>query len=347
MNVIICILIAMVATWVSIHYASRVALRIDLVDIPGGRKKHAHPVPLVGGISVFFGFVLSTSFLSDSLNDLRSFFIASGLLIFTGVLDDFKELEAKPRLLMQVFVALLLTLWGGNVITSFGNIFGFGEISMPYWVGLCFSVFAIIAMINAFNMLDGLDGLSSSVGLSQVFSCSVIAFCAGLTRDFSLLIIFMSCLLVFLYFNFPWVKKSHAKVFMGDAGSMFLGCALAWFSLWIPKFSNYDVHPVLMLWVLFLPIVDTIQVVVYRILKGNSPMEADREHLHHLLLSVGFHKRHVTIFMFIISLFMGSMGILGYVCDISQPLMFYSFVFFVAAYLVATFYLRKVRGISE
>lgn len=340
MDILFYIIVAIVSTQSALVWGSRIAVKIGLVDEPGGRKKHHDAVPMVGGIAIAIGFIFTLGMLPDSLNDFRSYMVASVILLVTGFLDDFKEMPAKTRLLMQLLASAIVVVMGNNMIIDVGDLIGYGNITLPVWAAIPFTVFAVTGMINALNMLDGLDGLSGGIGLIQIAACALLAFLGGQTTETRLLLLLATCLLTFLRYNFPWREHSLAQMFLGDVGSMFLGFSIAWFAIWIPEQSGY-IPPTVMLWVLALPVADVVQVIAHRLYNGKSALEPDREHTHHILIKTGMSKRHTTYTLCALTVVCCFVGFCGEFALTSEKVLFFSFLGFLVFYCVSIYMFRR------
>jgi len=226
---------------------------------------------------MFMGFFVALLTLPISLQHYRSFIAGSILLVFVGLLDDLHELSPRSRFLAQIFSLLLMFFWGQIKLTYLGNLFfykaqGLGFCSLPV------SVIAGLGIINAINMVDGMDGLAGSLVLVELillFYCAVIS---GQLPSAYLLFLMMVVVVAFLWLNFQIPGRSHAKVFMGDAGSMFLGFTLVWFLIELSQIGAHAITPVTMLWIMALPLFDTTAVMLYRLSKKRSLFSSDRQH---------------------------------------------------------------------
>lgn len=323
-------LIAFAMTIAGIVLLKPLAIRLGLVDKPGGRKLHHGNIPLIGGIALFFGLGFSLLTLNISLSNYRCFIAGCVLLVLSGVLDDFHELTPRARLLVQFIVAVLMVTWGNQVLFSLGDLFSLGNISLNY-LGYPITVIAVLAVVNAVNMTDGADGLAGTIGWIEIAFLAWIAHRAGQVMDVQILYLILAALFAFLCFNFPLFQK--AKIFMGDSGSMMLGFILVWFSVGLSQVSG-AAHPVTFLWILAVPLWDISSVVIRRLLKGYSPFKADRGHLHHYLLEKGYSSLHVTVIIGALSAALGLIGMMGEICGIPESLMFASFLGIFAVYLM-------------
>ena len=286
-------LVTLVATIALIVLLRPLAVRAGLVDIPNARKSHRAPTPLVGGLAMFGGLVLGFFLCKDgpvalSHREVYSFFGAALLLVTVGAIDDRLELSPAVRFIAQVIAALLMIFGAGVVLKDLGSITPSGEMLQLGFMAVPFTVFATLGIINALNMCDGLDGLSGSLTLTSLSGLIMVASIWGIPADTALLPILGTAIVGFLLFNLRLLGRERASVFMGDAGSMFLGFALTWYAISLSQGESRALRPSAALWFLMIPIFDAVAMMLRRILKGRSPFEADREHLHHVFLLAGF-----------------------------------------------------------
>ena len=265
----------------------RPAERWGLVDHPGGRKRHAGPVPLTGGIAVTAGLILALAVSFSAFAQYSAFFAGVLLLALVGLMDDLGEVSAGSKLLLQVIAALLMTSWGENFLVNLGDLFGTNPINTRHWA-IPITVLATLAVVNAINMLDGLDGLAGSLVFGILVVLAAFAWSVGDANGAKILIVLAGALAGFLFFNLPWPLRGQHRTFMGDAGSMVLGFAVAWFSVALTQRAGASVPPPVMLWVLGIVLMDVFTVTVRRLARRRSPMAPDRDHIHHMLLRRGY-----------------------------------------------------------
>jgi UDP-GlcNAc:undecaprenyl-phosphate/decaprenyl-phosphate GlcNAc-1-phosphate transferase len=265
----------------------RPAERWGLVDHPGGRKRHAAPVPLTGGIAITAGMILALVVSFSAFAQYSAFFAGVLLLALVGLMDDLGEVSPGTKLLLQVVAALLMTSWGENFLVNLGDLFGTNPINTRHWA-IPLTVLAALAVVNAINMLDGLDGLAGSLVLGILLVLTGFAWTNGDANAAKILLVLAGALAGFLFFNLPWPLRGRHRTFMGDAGSMVLGFAVAWFSVALTQRGAVTVPPPVMLWVLGIVLMDVFTVTVRRLARRRSPMAADRDHIHHMLLRRGF-----------------------------------------------------------
>ena len=259
------------------------AKKIGLVDAPGGRKWHGDKTPLVGGIAMFGAFVITIIVDNLYFPELKGLLGGASLLVVLGILDDFHELSAWPRIIGQILAAVIMYFLGGKSIESLGTLLGASNITLGP-LAFPFTVFATVGVINAFNMIDGVDGLAGGLSLISLLFFSLLAGLSGHRMDLMILGILGAAVIAFLLFNLRFPGRPFAMIFMGDAGSMFLGFTLCWFAVGLSQGDHRAMAPVTALWILAVPLFDTLSVMIRRLVNGQSPFAADRGHLHHVLM---------------------------------------------------------------
>lgn len=281
------------------------AIAFGLADVPGGRKQHQGTVPLTGGLGVFAGFLLVQPLLSVPVSPLLPLYAGMLLLLACGVVDDARDMRSTVKLGVQLGAAALMALWGRLTLEHLGSFPLLGDVQLS-WLAVPVTIVAVAGLINAINMMDGVDGLAGGSVLGW------LAFVAALQSQLSLLAVIVtlaSALAGFLLFNLrhPWRRK--ASVFMGDAGSMALGFAIAWFVVALSQSPRAVLSPVAYLWVVALPVMDTLSLMVRRLSKGRSPFSADRDHLHHIFLRAGFTPGQTTMILMLLVAALGGAGV--------------------------------------
>jgi UDP-GlcNAc:undecaprenyl-phosphate GlcNAc-1-phosphate transferase len=272
-----------------------VAIAIGLVDMPSGRKSHKGNIPLIGGLAIFVGsfvaltthYYLIGSGLAAS-TPLAVFFSAGFILLLVGAWDDYRPLPPIVRILAQISASLVMIELGGVVLLDLGHLNLGGGLFVLGFMAVPFTIFACLGVINAMNMCDGLDGLSGSLALISFLGFGIANALWGDAGNQSLIVVFAACIISFLIFNLRTLWRSKAWVFLGDAGSMFLGITLTWLAISMSQGEERVITPSAALWFLMLPIYDAVSMMARRLLKHRSPFRADNEHLHHIFLLAGF-----------------------------------------------------------
>ena len=264
-------------------------LRIGNVDSPGGRKIHASPVTKSGGIAMAFGVVVPLLLWANPDSFVRAVLLGAGVVLLCGFVDDLMSLDWKVKFAPQFAAALIVVLYGGVEIRNLGLLLPQGYL-LPTAIAIPLTLLVIVGVTNAINLSDGLDGLAGGICLLS-FCC--IGYLGHLTDNISVTLIsaaLVGAILGFLRFN-----SYPATLFMGDAGSQFLGFTGACLALGLTQ-GGSPLSPVLPLIILGFPILDTLAVMGERISAGQSPFHADNRHFHHRLLGFGlFHSEAVTI----------------------------------------------------
>ncbi len=338
MTIVECSTLSVIFTFIFICLFRRWALRLGLVDHPGGRKRHDGNVPLIGGIAIYLGFTLAI--LSFPFTEHYFALIAgSGLLIFVGMLDDHTELNSKVRLLAQIGGAMIMISWGKVQISNLGDLLFLGNIDLGVWA-LPLTLFLVVGFINAMNMTDGQDGLAGGIALGEVVLLGYLCWHNQRTEDLTLLTIFGLLLIIFLFFNMRWPWRKHAAIFLGDAGSTFIAFTIAWFAISSGQ-SAGTIKPVIVLWILAFPVFDLVQVCLARFELGKPLSQPSLDHLHHLLQSSGVDPGTSTWTLIILSFSLGMVGILLNYFQIPDGWQLITWLITLLIYLKATRLIRK------
>lgn len=318
------------------------ARRIGLVDFPNSRKHHEGRVPLVGGMAMFCAFAFAVLAVGgQSLVPQRAMLAGVLLLVIAGVLDDFRELSARSRIVAQVISAGFMALWGGVVVRVLGEFLIPGEAIGTAWLAVPVTIFAVVGGINALNWSDGLDGLAGGLALVALGPAAYLAWSGGAQELLPFIGITGSCVLAFWLVNmrFPWQRR--ARVFMGDSGSMFVGFLICWFLADLSQAPRQAMTPVTALYLFAIPLMDTVFVVVRRWRNGLSPMAADRMHLHHLLLDMGFSHAGTAWTILGVAAAIAGLGLWGLFAGVPEYVMFYGFLVLFAVFYLACSGLRR------
>ena len=295
---VVAFLVALIATPV----VKSLAFRVGAVDVPkDNRRMHDHPIPRMGGLAIFLGFLLSVLLFLDLDTQLRGMLLGAIIIVVLGIFDDIYSLGAKLKFLIQIGAALVAVL-SGNVIETLSNpnVFSSNLYWNLGWLSIPVTVLWIVAITNAVNLIDGLDGLACGVSTISSMTLLVIALVVSEGGVAILMAALAGGCIGFLPYN-----MNPAKIFMGDTGSTFLGYILAVVSVQ-GLFKFYTIIsfavPFLMLG---LPIFDTCFAFIRRIAHGQSPMHADRSHVHHRLIDMGFNQKQAVAVLYVISAILG------------------------------------------
>ena len=291
-------------TFATTPLVRRFAFKIGAIDIPkDNRRMHKKPTPRIGGLAIIFGFTVATLCFAQPSRQLSGTLAGAAIIAVMGVIDDCKNLPAKLKFVIQIIAALVVVFAGDIKIDVFTNPNFLSDNPywvLPEWLSVTLTVIWIVFITNAVNFIDGLDGLAA--GVSAIMSISLV-FISIRVGEYSIAILgiaLMGSCFGFLPFNF-----NPAKIFMGDTGSTFLGFMLATLSIQ-GVFKSYAVISFAVpLLILGLPLFDALFAMIRRILRGQSPMTADRGHLHHRLVDMGFSQKQTVFILYAIS------GVLG------------------------------------
>lgn len=327
------IFIASISTYLAIYLLRPFAISINLVDKPNHRKPHKGSVPLIGGIAMYIGVVIGILVSPYDLNQYKYFLVAFFIIVIIGILDDHRNISVMLRLLFQVVVALIIALAGGIHIESVGNLLGFNVIFLNEW-SYFITVLAMLAGMNAVNMADGIHGLAG--GNSLITLLAIIYLSIGSASNSILLIVLLLCgvLPVFLIHNLCLGISENKRIFMGDAGSMFIGLVIVCLLVDLSQGEGRTFAPVTALWLFAVPLIEMTTAILRRLISGRSPFKPDLDHAHHLLIRLGIREKYTLLILLLTSLLMAAIGILGEIYDVSEFVMFAGFFITVGIYVI-------------
>ena len=300
--VLLAFLTALLASFVLTPVVKTLAYKVGAIDIPkDGRRMHSTPIPRLGGLAIFLGFLISVLMFVPMTREMKSILLGAVVIVVLGIIDDIMALPALLKFVVQIAAALIPALNGVNIqVFSNPNLFS----EHLYWrlggLSLPFTVLWIVAVTNSVNLIDGLDGLAAGVSTISATAMLMIALVGG-EADVSLVLgaVAGACL-GFLPYNFH-----PASMFMGDTGATFLGYILAAMSIQ-GLYKYYAVISfVVPFLILGLPIFDTTFAFVRRLAHGQNPMHADRGHIHHRLIDMGLSQKQAVATLYVISAILG------------------------------------------
>ena len=319
-------LLTLVSSYLIFPVLIKFAAYIGLVDRPGGRKIHAKPIPLTGGLGIALSLIPASLFFIPT-NEFRGFFSGAILLLIVGLVDDYKGLGHWQKFLAQGLAVLLMVSLDHLSLHTFGNLLGLGDITVPHpALSMIITIFCVIGVINAINMIDGLDGLAGGVSLITFCSFSVMAALNGYENTMFLTVGIAGA--VFGYLRYNW---RPAKIFMGDAGSLLLGYSLAYMTIKLTQQVQSTIAPVCALIALAVPITDTLVLMTRRAMQGKNPFKADRYHLHHLVLRHVSNKKNTVKFILTITFLFNAISISAALHNTPQH---YLFLFYLIYFLL-------------
>ena len=278
------------------------AVKVGALDVPGeARRVHDHPIPRMGGMAIFLGFLISVLLFADITRQVQGILIGAVIIVATGAVDDVVSLRYYVKLAAQLLAAAVAVAHGVVIeILMNPNIFSPNESLLLGVLGIPITVFWIVGITNAVNLIDGLDGLACGVSTISSVTMLVVALMVAEGNVAVLLAALAGACIGFIPYNF-----NPAKIFMGDTGALLLGYVLATVSV-MGMFKFYTivtfVVPVL---ALALPLFDTMFAIIRRLLKGQNPMTPDRGHLHHRLIDMGLSQKQAVAVLYCLSAMMG------------------------------------------
>lgn len=307
----------------------KIAKHVNALDIPNERKVHKEPMPRMGGLAIFMGFLLGYMLFCSQTPQMISILIGSFVLIIVGIIDDINPIKPLSKFIGQIVAAFIVVCYGKVVmqdVSAYGLYINFGIFAKPV------TILFIIAIINCLNLIDGLDGLAG--GISTIFfaTISIIISIMGIYNglDASLSLIMIGATLGFLLYNFH-----PAKIFMGDSGSMFLGYMIAVISLL--GFKNVTLTSFLVpVLILAIPILDTFFAIIRRLLKGESFAKADKEHLHHQILKRAGNQVKTVLIIYLIQILFSLASIVYVLRNPKLGQIIYAILLIIIAWLVAS-----------
>ncbi len=326
------ILIASICSILSVEWIFYKILEIakikKLVDNPNARKLQKNPVPMLGGIAVFFGLLtgllIAKSFNHD-LTGLSPIIAASSIMLYVGSIDDIIGISPLSRLLIESATILALIFSTGICVDSLHGLWGIYHFS--WWIGVPLTIFAGVGIINAFNMVDGVNGLSSGLCITVSILMGVYFAKRSDWADATLVFCFAAALIPFLLHN---VFGNKSRMFIGDAGTMVMGLLVAWCCMQTlsidgrvdmsDKPSENMCLPAMLLSIACVPVMDTLRVMTSRILHGVSPFQADKSHLHHKFIAVGISHSITALCEICLNLMVVGVWYISFKADASQSI---------------------------
>lgn len=317
---------------------------LGLIDKPGGRKAHHGEVPVVGGIAMFSGLLVSTGGAPGLDGSGMALLVVSAFMVVVGALDDRFDLSPRIRLFAHLSASVALVYATGYSVSSLGDLFGWRPLDLGL-LAIPFTVVAVVALINAFNMLDGLDGLAGTVGAIALGGIMIMA---GTREAEGVVLVagsMLGAVVAFLVFNLPAQWNRSIRTFMGDAGSTLLGFLLSALALMLIQPDVAGVTPVTILWLMPIPIFELFTSTARRVIRGISPAQADTGHFHHVLIRAGLSVRAVCSLYVVFSLACSCVGIWMSQSGAPEPVVFAGFVLAIGVWLLLVRLMSRVAGV--
>jgi UDP-GlcNAc:undecaprenyl-phosphate GlcNAc-1-phosphate transferase len=294
----LCLFMALGISLYAVPIVIRVARSLKLLDNPNGRSSANKPIPTLGGISIFLSFIMTSTVVSFAYDvpELTYIRTALTLMLFVGLKDDILTLSPYKKLTAQIIAAAMIIFMAGIRFTNLHGFLGIGEIGVV--PGIILTFFVIIVIINAFNLMDGIDGLAAGLSMMAAAVFGVWFFITGHIGYALLSSTLVGAIAGFFYYN---VYGKANRIFMGDTGSLVLGTMM---SVIVIRFNEFNIDltqpftlasaPAVSIGILIYPLADTLRVFIIRILQFKSPFTADKNHLHHRLLTLGYSHKKAT-----------------------------------------------------
>lgn len=264
--------------------------RLGVLDQPGGRKVHANPIPRVGGIAMAVGMLVALAVWGVIGIQLRAYLFATIVLLMFGIQDDRLTLSPTWKLVGQASAALIVMFYGD---VNIGILRHIEACELPAWLSVPITLLFIVGVTNAINLADGLDGLAGGTTLLCLSGLLLLGLSSGKADATIICVVIVGAVLGFLRYN-----THPARIFMGDAGSQLLGFSAAFVSLLLTQDRDLPYSAALPLLLLGVPVIDTLTVMTERVLDGKSPFQADRTHVHHRLLAMGFDHHEAVMVIY-------------------------------------------------
>ena len=296
------LVVAFVISFALTPLVKKFAHRVGAMDVPkDARRMHSVPIPRLGGLAIFLGFLLSVLIFVDLTPQIQSVLLGGVLIVVLGVIDDIHPLRAWIKLIVQI-VAALIPVCSGVVVRILSNPFFFTDNSYIQLGALAIpiTVIWIVLITNAVNLIDGLDGLAAGVSVIASLSVIVVAMVLGDWITAVIMAALAGGCVGFIPYNF-----NPAKIFMGDTGATFLGYIMATVSV-MGLFKSYAIISfVVPFLILGLPIFDTCFAFCRRLMRGKNPMAPDRSHVHHRLIDMGLNQKQAVAILYVVSVILG------------------------------------------
>lgn len=307
-NIFLGMMFAFGITFVVIPIIIKIAHLKNLMDVPGERASHSTSIPTLGGLGIFIGFILSVTFWTNFADYLTLQYIEFSLILifFLGIKDDLVNLSAGKKAAGILLAAFVVVYYGEVRITYFYGLLGMYKMNESF--SIVFSILTIFVIVNAFNLIDGINGLGSSMAIISAGCFGYWFFAEGTAPSYQLVIIIAS--LIGAVAAFMKYNVTPASIFMGDTGSLIIGLLISIFAiefietnLFLKAANPVKIKsaPVIALGAMAIPLCDMVKVFIVRIYRKRSPFSADRNHIHHVFLRLGFSHTQTTVILSVIS----------------------------------------------
>lgn len=329
-NIFVIMLVTFVSSIILVPIMRKVAIHVNALDEPNARRLNKIAMPTLGGLAIFFSFMLGYMLYANQSLQMLSILMGSFLLVIFGMVDCINPVKAKYRFLVQVVAAAIIVFYGNivlNEITIFGKYFFFPQ---PW--NYILTILFIVTITNAINFTDGMDGLASGISSIYFLTIAIISFILKRSDglDVILSLIMLGSTLGFLVYNFP-----PAIIYLGDTGSQFLGFIIAVIALLGFKTATFTslIIPVL---ILAIPLLDVVFAIIRRTLKKENPTKPDKSHFHHQLLKMKFSTKTSLLIIYFIEILFAAVSILYALGDTTYAVIIYIGLMIVFIFIVMT-----------
>ncbi len=302
LKIVLALAIAFAAAFAGTPPVKAFAVKVGAIDVPkDARRVHDHPIPRMGGLAIFIGFIIAVLLFADVDVKLRGILIGCVIIVAAGAIDDVIAMKWWVKLLCEFAAAIVAVAHGVVIEVLFNpNIFSDNASLLLGYLSIPVTVIWIVGITNAVNLIDGLDGLACGVSTISSVTMLIVALILSEGNIAVVLAALAGACLGFIPYN-----ANPAKIFMGDTGALLLGFALATVSV-TAMFKFYAIITfVVPLLALALPLFDTLFAIIRRLLKGQNPMKPDRGHLHHRLIDMGLSQKQAVAVLYCLSAVLG------------------------------------------
>ena len=286
----------------------------NLFDATGAHKIHSSFTPSMGGVAIFLGAVISLlmCLTFQEWVTYRFFFVSTGIMFIIGLRDDVLALTPLQKLYTQFLPIFILVFLDGTLLSSSYGLLG--DFTFPHWVSLLISIFVLVILTNAYNLIDGLDGLAGAIGMIIFGFYGAWFYAVGSTAMAYIAFCFCGSLLAFIFFNWQ-----PSKIFMGDTGALMIGLLLSYMTIQfininyqLPDDASYKFTSSIStaICIIIIPVFDTVRVIILRLRKSISPFRADKNHIHHQFLNLGYSHAKSVMSISLISIFFLAIAVL-------------------------------------
>mgnify|MGYP001940119652 CR=1 FL=1 len=297
-EVIVFCILSILLSFIMTPLIRRLSFKIGAVDHPNHRRVNTKAMPSAGGLAIYLTFFFSIFFLQPiELRESLPLFIASSIIVLTGLVDDIRDISPKMKM-VGILLAATFIVVTNDLTVSFFTVPIFGMVTLPTWIGFPATILWVVAITNAINLVDGLDGLASGISIISLASMGITSFFfLGPKSYIATILIYtlVGSILGFLPWNF-----NPAKIYLGDTGALFLGFMISVFSLYSLK-NVTMISLIIPIVILGFPITDTIYAMLRRKLNNMPISSADKHHIHHRLMSLGLTHKQTVIVIYIIA----------------------------------------------